>query len=348
MRKLAVGTLLGRVHEFLKVYLPNHRHLSPNTIRAYSKSLDLLLDFVKNEKHVQLIDVTFDMLTADMILAFLDYLEVTTYCSISTRNQRLAAIRAFIKYAATRDIAVAANLKELKAVPTKKTANVKLIEYMSEAAVAAILVEPDANTQKGFRDRTLLIMMYETAARVQEIADIKLSDFRWGKKPTVTLHGKGRKDRTVPISEKAAKHLKLYLDTFHPMPRNNGQYLFYTVIHGTTRSITVRRIRDIVKEHSASARKKCNEIPDNTFPHIFRHSRAMHLYQNGMDLTLIAQWLGHVHLDTTQIYAHADSEHKRVAIEKATSTTNPINAKMSTPRFTISDDDMLRQLAGLI
>jgi site-specific recombinase XerD len=348
MSGLTSGTLLGRVHDFLKIYLPSHRHVSPNTVRAYTKAIDQFLDFVKLQKHVSLGDVTFEMLTADTILTFLDHLEADNGCSTSTRNQRLAAIRSFIKYAATRDITVAANVKELKAVPTKKPDATVLIDYMSEAAVSAILAEPDPVTPKGLRDRCLLMLMYDTGARVQEVVTLKLRDFRWGRKPTVTLHGKGGKDRTVPLAEKTTAHLKLYLDAFHPSPRDNEQFLFYTVIHYTVQPLTDRRIRYIVKEYGVAARKKCKEVPENVFPHLWRHSRAMHLYQHGMDLTLISQWLGHAQLETTQIYAHADTEHKRVAIEKATSSASPLNGKISSPRFIVTDDDTLRRLAGLI
>jgi len=348
MPRLAAGTLLGKVHDFLKIYLPSHRHVSPNTIRAYSNAIDQLLNFVKTQKHVTLGDITFEMLTADTILAFLDHLEADNGCSISTRNQRLAAIRSFIKYAATRDITVAANVNELKAVPTKKPDTIKLIDYMSEVAVAKVLEEPNPAIPKGLRDRCLLMLMYDTGARVQEVVDVILRDFRWGKKPTVTLHGKGGKDRTVPLAENTTAHLKLYLDAFHPSPRNNEQFLFYTIIHGAVQPLTDRRVRNIVKEYGVIARKKCKEVPENVFPHLFRHSRAMHLYQHGMDLTLLAQWFGHAVIETTQIYAHADTEHKRIAIEKATSSTSPLSGKILATRFIVTDDDTLRRLAGLI
>ena len=120
-----------------------------------------------------------------------------------------------------------------------------------------------------------------------------------------------------------------------------------TGINSAIHPLTDRRIRDIVKEYGAAARKKCWDAPENVFPHLWRHSRAMHLYQNGMDLTLVSQWLGHAQLETTRIYAHADTEHKRIAIEKATQPNNPLKAKPSPPRFTVTDDETLRRLSGL-
>ena len=348
MSKLAKGTLFGYVHDFLKIYLPKQRRMSNNTIRAYQKALELLFDFVKNHNDVHLSDVTFDMLTTDTVAAFLESLETERGCGISTRNNRLAAIKAFIAYSAAMDITAVAVQTELDKIPKKKTTTVSGVAYMSETAVSIILEQPDTTTEKGFRDRFLMILMYDTGARIQEIIDIKLCDFRYGKTPTVTLHGKNDKIRTVPIMEKTSLHLRQYVSLFHSDKSNSSDaYLFYTVIHGTPKPFSDRRIRDIVKEYGNRARKKCFEVPDNVHPHLFRHSRAMHLYQHGMDLTLVSQWLGHSHLETTLIYAHADTEHKRRAIASATTPTDPMHGKLNPARFTISDEEILKRLYGL-
>jgi len=348
MSKLAKGTLFGRVHDFLKLYLPKQRRLSANTIRAYQKSLELLFDFVKNHNDVNLSEVTFEMLTADTVAAFLENLEAERGCSISTRNHRLAAVKAFIAYAAAMDITAVAVQTEIKKVPNKKTDAVIAVEYMSEAAISAVLDQPDSTTEKGLRDRCLMILMYDTGARVQEIADIKLGDFRYGKTPTVTLNGKGGKMRTVPIMVKTVLHLRQYISIYHEDKFDKPDSpLFYSVIHGTTKPISDRRIRDIVKEYGFRAREKCLEVPENVHPHLFRHSRAMHLYQHGMDLTLVSQWLGHSHLEATLIYAHADTEHKRKAIASATKPGDPMYGKLNPERFTVSDEETLKRLYGL-
>jgi site-specific recombinase XerD len=318
MSGLARGTLLGRVHDFLIIYLPKHRHVSPNTVRSYKKSLDQFLDHVKVAKSVPLGDVTFEMVNAEMVTAFLDYVEDERKCSASTRNQRLTAIRSFIAYVAMVDITVAANLTELEGIPLKKTA-ATVVEYMSEEAVSAILNEVDTTTLPGLRDRCIMMLMYDSAARIQELIDVKLGDFRWGKKPTVMLHGKGSKDRSVPITEKTADHIRLYMAQFHAETKSDPDApLFYSVIHGVRNHLSLRCVREIIRKRGESARSKCVEVPDNVHPHLFRHSRAMHLYQHGMPLELIAQWLGHVNSETTLMYAHADTGHKRKAIEKVT------------------------------
>jgi len=348
MARLAKGTLLGRVHDFLKIYLPKHRHVSPNTIRSYKKSIEQLLDYVKVLKNVPLGDVTFEMITAETVTAFLDNVEDERKCSISTRNQRLTAIRSFIAYVAMMDITVAANLTELKGIPLKKTST-NLIEYMSEEAISVMLNIVDTTTPLGLRDRCIMMLMYDSAARIQELIDVKLGDFRWGKKPTVMLHGKGRKERSVPISEKTAEHIRLYITQFHAETKCDPEApLFYSVIHGKRNCLSLRCVRELIRKHGESARANCVEVPENVHPHMFgRHSRAMHLYQHGMPLELIAQWLGHANLETVRVYAYADTEHKRKAIEKATAKGKKSPADISPKRFTITDEATLKRLAGL-
>ena len=349
MKKLAEGTLFGRVHDFLTIHLPKQRRVSPNTIKSYRKALEQLFDFVKELRDIPLCDVEFDMLTADAITAFLDDIESGRGCGISTRNQRLAAIKAFINYASTMDIAVTANLKELKKVPKKKPAAVTTIEYMSEPAISAILEQPDVSKPRGFRDRFFMILMYDTGARLQEVINLNLCDFRLGKTPTVTLHGKRDKIRTVPIMEKTVEHLKQYCSLFHQdADDQSDETLFYAVAHGTRNPLSDDCIQKFIKRYGKTARLICPEVLENVHPHQFRHSRAMHLYQHGMDLTLISQWLGHANLETTLIYAHADTEHKRRAIAKATTPDDPLSGKLNPARFTVTDDVTLKRLYGLL
>ena len=349
MNRLTKCTLFGRIHDFLIIYLPKHRNLSPNTVRSYKKTLEQLLDHIKATKCIPLSDITFNMITAESVTAFLDYLEDERKCSISTRNQRLTAVRSFIAYVATMDIAIAANLTELEGIPLKKATNA-IVDYMSETAVSAILNAADVTTPLGLRDRCIMMLMYDSAARIQEIIDIKLGSFRWGKKPSVTLHGKGDKYRSVPISEKTAEHVRLYIAQFHFDTKSNpAAPLFYSIIHGNRSHLSLRRVRDIFKAYGKLARMECMEVPVNVHPHLFRHSRSVHLYQHGMPLELISQWLGHANLETTiMFYARADTEHKRKAIEKATSNGKNTPININPKRLTITDEDTLKRLAGLI
>lgn len=341
-------SLFSLIHDYLKVYLPEQRNVSPNTIRSYRKTLEELLDFVKGCKQIPLGQITFEHLTADAILSFLEYLEVEKGCSISTRNVRFAAIRAFMDYAADHDVTLVANLNKLKKVPFKKSDITVAVDYMSMAAITAIIEQPDASTPKGLRDQFFMILLYDTGARVQEILNIKLCDFQLGHLPKVTLFGKGRKTRIVPLMEKTVLHLKKYLLVFHADTVSATDLpLFYSVTHGEKYPLTPRMAQYILQKYGEQARETCQEIPEKVHPHLFRHSRAMHLYQEGMDLTLVSQWLGHSQLETTQVYAHADTEHKRRVIANATPKDNPLYSKLNSARYTVTDEDTLKKLTGL-
>ncbi len=219
---------------------------------------------------------------------------------------------------------------------------------MSMAAITVIIEQPDANTPKGLRDRFFMILLYDTGARVQEVLSIKLSDLQLERLPKVTLFGKGRKTRVVPLMEKTVRHLKKYLSVFHDnASQDSDAPLFYSIIHGNKQRLSDRRVRYILQNYGEQARYVCSEVPEKVYPHLFRHSRAMHLYQEGMDLTLVSQWLGHSQLETTQIYAHADTEHKRRAIEAATPPDNPLYSKLKSARYTVTDEETLKKLTGL-
>lgn len=341
-------TLFSLVHDYLKIYLPKQRNVSPNTIRSYRKALEELLDYVKELQQIPLSSVTFEHLTADVIFSFLEYSESEHGWSVSTRNARFAAIRVFIEYAADRDLALVDTLIRLRKIPFKKPGNVNVVGYMSMEAITAIIDQTDTNTSKGLRDRFFIILLYDTGARIQEILDIRLCDFQLGRFPKVTLFGKGRKTRIVPLMDKTIQHLKKYLTVFHTNADSSAELpLFYSLTHGVMHPLTSRMAQYILQKYGEKAKLVCPEVPEKVHPHLIRHSRAMHLYQEGMDLTLIAQWLGHSHLDTTQIYAHADTEHKRKAIAAATPADNPLSSKLNSARYTVTDEETLKKLTGL-
>jgi len=347
MIKFAKDTLFGAIRNYLTIYLPKQRRLSPHTIRSYKDALELLVDFIKENRGIPLADVTFEMLTSATIAAYLDYLECERGCSIKTRNNRLASIRAFLTYAATMDVTAAVFLDELKRVPTKRQTEFEVVEYMSIPAVSAIIRQPDVSTTKGLRDRFFMILLYDLGARLQEMIDIKLGDLHFSERPTVTLHGKGGKVRTVPIMDKTIAHLRQYLEVFHPVMRANDLRLFYTISHGKRNPLSASCVRLFMSQYGIAAREQCPEVPEKVHPHLWRHYGERHLYQQGMDLTLVAQWLGHAQLDTTKIYAQADTEQKRKAIEAATPSDSPLGARLSPERFIINDDETLKRLMGL-
>ena len=342
-----LNPLFLAVRGFLKVYLPTERKYSSHTIRAYKKSLDLLFDFVKAKNNIPLAKVKFEMIDRKMLSEFLDYLENERGCSISTRNHRLNCIRAFYNYAADEDITTVTHLEEIKKVDTAKVPE-KLVSHMSETAIKAIIDQPNLDTQKGLRDMFIMLFLYKTGARIQELLDIRLCDLQFGKFPKVLLHGKGTKNRYVPLRDNITLHLKEYMKSFHPdADRYSDEYLFFVVRHGARKRMSEDNVRHFIHNYGVSARNVCLEVPENVHPHLFRHSCAMNLYQNGVELTLISQWLGHADLETTLIYAHADTEIKRKAIEKAVPEDSPLKEHVNSERYKISDDDTLKILCGL-
>lgn len=346
MGRLKLNSLFELIQKYFVTYLPNVKKYSPNTIRAYKKSLSMFLDYAQQKEGNKLRNLTFENLDSEMLTAFLNYLEYEQGCSLSTRNHRLHCIRTFFSFAANEDINKVVYWEDIKSVKNVKERKT-IVEYMSETAIETIISQPDSSTRKGLRDMFLLLFLYHTAARVQELVDIQLQDINISKTSTVVFHGKGRKDRIVPIRDNVVEHLKKYLLLFH-INSKPTDYLFYSVRNGHHKRMTEDNVRKITSRYGKSARNERPEIPKNVHPHLFRHSRAMHLYQHGVDLTLISQWLGHSQLETTLIYAHADTEMKRKAIEASVPEESPLKALLDSERMTIDDDQLLKELCGLM
>jgi site-specific recombinase XerD len=282
-----------------------------------------------------------------MILDFLSWLESARQCSISTRNQRLACIRAFFNYAGKMDISLLEYQNKLRKIPTKKKESIA-VEFLSENALRAILNAPDITTLKGVRDMFYMILMYDTGARNQELLDLKLKYLDLTpKRSLVHVTGKGNKQRIIPIMDKTAEHCKKYLSLFHDLEQDKNQYLFYTIRQGQKLQMSDDNVARFIKSYGISAKAKCPEVPDRVHPHLFRHTRAMHLYRGGVPLALLSEWLGHAQIETTMIYAYADTEMKRIAIQKATSASNPVNSTFDMSRAWKNDEDLLLELYGL-
>ena len=345
--KLGEDKLYPLVHDFLKIYLPNHRRVSPHTVRAYRDSLHALLHYIKERESVALYQVTLDMLTTEAILSFLESLD-SAGLSDATHNSRVAAIRAFLDYASDRDITLTARLNELRKISFRKSPANRIIKHVSMNAITAIAEQADEDTRKGFRDRFFMMLMYDTAARVQEMVGLRLCDLKFEDRLEVTLHGKGGKERVIPAMENTGKHLLKYLSVFHDgEPLSSEAPLFYAERGGKRKPLSDRAIRYMLQEYGTKARSVCPEVPEHVYPHLFRHSRAMHLYQAGMNMETLSQWLGHSKSETTRIYAYADTEHKRKAIEASTPPDSPLRSHLNASRYTVTDEETLERLVGL-
>lgn len=296
---------------------------------------------------MQFSDITFEILNSSMLTEFLENIEASGN-SVATRNHRLACIRAFFKYAAKIEPLAVTFRSEIMKVPIKKSGKSDIVNYMSEAEVKAVLAQPDVTTAKGLRNQFILLLFYDTGARISEIRNIKVRDVKLGNQPTVVLFGKGNKERVVPLAEKTAEHFVNYLGVFHSgATQYSEDYLFYVEHSGRKDQIGATTLRDMMTKYCNTAHENGTVALDKIYPHLWRHSRAMHLYQRGMDLTLLSQLLGHADLETSLIYAHADTEHKRKAIEAAVPDDSPIKQFVNPTRFTVDDDEELRRLYGI-
>ena len=326
------------LRDYLTMYLPGQRGLSQNTIMAYRDTFKLALLFAEKEKRLKLEKFSFADFNAGFVSDFLEWLEEKRGCGVSTRNQRLAALRAFAKYARTRCPEFLDEAQQIMSMKAKKTSS-PAMEYLSAEQLKSILAQPDTSTKDGRRDMVLLSLLYDSGARVQEICDLRVRDVRLQKPYTVTLTGKGNKVRFVPIMNTTADALATYLkENRLQVPEKADSPLFCNHQRG---KLTRAGIAYILKKHFESARKDHPTLPVKISPHILRHSKAMHLLQAGVNLIYIRDFLGHVHVETTEIYARADTEAKRKAIERV-----QIQTDADLPTWT-DDQNLMAMLTGL-
>jgi len=322
--------------------------VSANTIKSYRECLNQLFGYICDMRKIKLGKINLGHITRETVEDYLKYLETERHCCVSTRNHRLACIRSFAKYVGARDVGAQALTGDLKDIPLKKKAETAIIKFFSESALVTILEQPDPRKKKELRDLFFMILMYDTAARNQELLDLTLGDIHFeGKSPFAVITGKGKKTRLVPVMPKTIEHYKRYAAVFHPAS-SLCDHLFYTERQGGRFAMSPDNTERFIKKYGMGAHATNPEVPESLHPHQFRHSRSMHLYRSGMPLELLAEWLGHAQLSSTLIYANADTEMKRKAIEKATSVLSPL-VSGSTASIEQEDDEMLiRRLYGLI
>ena len=345
--KIDNNKLLIRTRSYFNEYLPKQKKSSANTITAYRITLNQFIDYMAEKNACHIIKLDLDSFSRQNVSAFLDDLEANHGCSVKTRNAKLNHLRSFLKYVSLLDPCDSVYYAELASIPLKKHVKKLTVDHMSQQEIKALLASPDTSTLRGMRDQFIMILMYDTGARVQEIVDTNVNSLRLDEPATATLHGKGNKSRTVPLMKSTVRHARKYLQIFHPEESEYSSVpLFYVKRRDSLQRISDDAIRVFVQKYGDMARVKVSTIPEKVHPHMLRHSRAMHLYQNGMDLTLISQWLGHSDLKVTQIYAYADTEMKRKAIEKATGSYEV--ADVSVPsKYDVNDDEVIKKLYGL-
>lgn len=298
--------------EFLSIYLPEQKNVSKNTIRSYRDTFKLLIHYCQGIKNIAVERITLSSLSSELLTDFLGWLETERKCSISTRNQRLAALHSFFRYAQAEEPAGMFHFQKISAIPIKK-AKKTVVGYLTAEAVKLLLEQPNKYTQKGRRDLTLISVLYDTGGRVQELIDCRVGDVALQAPAVIALTGKGNKTRRVPLMKNTAALLQNYiLENDLDKTWKNEALLFTNNQH---HKLTKEGVAYIISKYVTSARKTSTLVPVKVKPHMLRHSKAMHLLQAGVNLIYIRDFLGHVDLKTTEIYVRADTETKRKAIE---------------------------------
>ncbi len=326
-----IGPLL---QNFFVEYLCNQKRASPQAIASYRDTFRLLLEFMRDKYKVEPAAVSIKNLEVPVILSFLDHLEQARHNSVRSRNLRLAAIRSFFRLVALRDPASVSQAAQVLAIPVKRTDR-QLVKALTRAEMEALLAAPDLSQWSGRRDHALLLTLYNSGARVSEITALEQSQFCFGAQSFLHLHGKGRKERAVPLWTKTARALQAWLREL------SGHQTSLAFVSARGRKLTRNGVDYILQQAVERAVKECSSLRDKKItPHVLRHTTATHLLQSGVDISVIALWLGHESIETTHVYLEADLSTKERALNKLA----PAGAEV--PRFK-AKDEVLAFLATL-
>ena len=307
------------LRRFLTAHLAGLRGCSPNTIASYRDTFKLLITYFRDERSIPPEKLTLVSLDAAAVIGFLEWLQAYRRNSASTRNQRLAAISSFCTWMQTEDPARMACYQYILAIPAKKQAHPG-VNHLTLEQTRLLLAQPDQAARQGRRDLALLATLYDTAARVQELADLSVRDIRLEHPAMAALTCKGRKTRHVPLMVNTTAILGAYLGEHHlDTPGHDDHPVFFNQHHA---KLSRGGIAWIIGKYLA--RTNDPQLADaDVSPHTLRHSKAMHLYEAGVPLPYIRDILGHVDLSTTEINARASIEAKRKALEAAYTDITP-------------------------
>lgn len=322
------NTLVGPLMQgFFLEHLLSHKNSSPQTIASYRDTFRLLLQFIHVQMKIEPVSLQITDMKAPVIILFLENLEKERHNSVRTRNVRLAAIRSFYRWVSLCNPENVALASSVLAIPTKRT-NHKIISSLTRVEIDSILAAIDLKEWKGRRDHALFLTLYNTGARVSEIIRLRKNQIQFGESSFVHLLGKGRKERDIPIWKETADYLKRWFrevdgETSIAFPSARGKQLSRNGVN-----YLLKQIVDLAKVGCPTIGNK------KISAHTLRHSTAMHLLQSGVDISIIALWLGHESIETTHIYLEADLETKERALQMLT----PVGKKAT--RFKASDDVM--------
>jgi integrase/recombinase XerD len=310
-----VTAIAATVQAFFTERLIRQRRASPHTITAYRDTLRLLLGFAAARTATSPCRLDIADLDAPVISAFLDHLEHDRGNSVRTRNARLAAIHSLFSFAALRHPEHAADIERVLAIPPKR-GDQTIVTFLNDPETEALLAAPDRATRTGRRDHAWILLAIQTGLRASELATLTCQDIHLGASAYVACHGKGRKDRITPLAPNTVTTLRAWLAERAGTP---GDPLFDTIRGGPMSSDALQQRLAV---HAAAAARSYPALTSkNVTPHVLRHTAAMRLLHAGVDITIIALWLGHENVTTTQIYLQVDMALKQQALDRTTPPT---------------------------
>lgn len=327
-------TLPSLVQRFFTQHLCDQKNVSPRTVAAYRDGFRLFFQFLQERTGRSPSDLQMADLDERAVLAFLDHLESARDNQIRSRNLRLSAIRAFFRFVSVRDPANIAIASRVLSIPIKRTSR-PMMTYLTREEMEALLAVPDRNTWLGSRDHALLLTMYNTGARASEMTGLLCEQVGFASPTIIQIHGKGRKDRAVPLWPQTSRVLRRWFDLLQV--KADG-FAFPTQRGGR---LSADALNYLLQNVVAKAAAKCPELKrKRVTPHVIRHTTAMHLLQAGVDIAVIALWLGHESIETTHGYVEADLEMKKRALDKLSPATGHLSCYKP-------DDKLLRFLSSL-
>lgn len=330
------------ISSFLNDYAPSRLTMSGHTLRSYRYTLVLYLVYLETQEKISIKTLGRNCFERTVIEGWLLWLKDVRGNSVGTVNNRLASMRSFIKYLASRETGYLYLAQEAALIPRKKSGK-KKGEGLSREAVKALLESVDPSNNTGRRDLTIMVLLYGTAARLDEILSLKNEQVHlYGAKPYITIIGKGGKIRTMYLLPKAVAHVRKYQEIFHEKSPDPQNYLFYSRNGGSYGKLTQPAVAKRLKKYAEKAHEECKEVPLGLHAHQFRHAKATHWLEDGMNIVQISHLLGHEQLETTMLYLDVTLEEERRALV----TLESEEEKKITPKWK-SPNGSLLEFCGL-
>jgi len=321
------------ISDFVSIHLPVTRNVSKNTISSYCDTYRLLFTYVRDSKNISIEKFSISDFDDVLIKDFLVHLESERECAISTRNQRLSAIHSLARYIQIEVPQAMFACQKILNIPFKKR-NKPTVAYLTHSDMKSLLAQPDSSTKQGRRDLTLLCLMYDTGARVQEIADLKVRDIFFRDISYVKLCGKGRKSRLVPLLDKTVNLLNCYLEENCLLTPDKSDFPLF--LNRQNSKFSRAGIAYILQKYVSSACSQNVPLPDKVTPHVLRHTKAMHLAEADVNPIYIRDFLGHEDISTINHYIQSSMTNKRKALEKTVSASPDNLPSWSTDKSLIS------------